>query len=409
MPTRAGWTLLIVGLFAFGAGRGFGLPELYVVGASAAAAVTTALGVRLVRLSKLDLERTVSPQFVAVGEQAHVTLRIANRGRTRSPAVLLADRVVEAGGAYEVVNAVAPLAGRPRRRPARGAAEARYRLTPERRGVVEIGPVRIDDRDALGLARRSRRHALRSRLIVHPPVEALPSARAPSGDDLTGGKPGLWALGLATEDFVGLRSYVRGDDPRHIHWPSTARLDELTVRQFRPPRRGRLAVIIDTRPPGHLEEAQDCTTSAAASVAAAALGSGQEVRIAATDGRTTPVLTRGDEIREVLTFCAKLSGGGRRIVSSEADASGGGGDTAVVAVTAAPSAAANPEARLWLARRLGASLVITCDSRRWGRPEADAASGSAEDWIHLTGPGQLPGLWPLAGSVGGGAGDPGEG
>jgi uncharacterized protein (DUF58 family) len=34
------------------------------------------------------------------------------------------------------------------------------------------------------------------------------------------------------DDFVGLRGYVRGDPPRHIHWRASARSETLLVKQF---------------------------------------------------------------------------------------------------------------------------------------------------------------------------------
>ena len=70
---------------------------------------------------------------------------------------------------------------------------------------------------------RTQRHRAdtRVRLIVHPPIEALPPIRVPAGDDPLLGEELRQSLGLSDEEFDGLRPYVPGDDLRKIHWPSS--------------------------------------------------------------------------------------------------------------------------------------------------------------------------------------------
>ena len=106
-----------------------------------------------------------------------------------------------------------------------------------------------------------------------------------------------------------LRPYAAGDDPRHIHWKSTARLGEFMVSRFQPSRPGRLTVVIDTRPPGDAASVQDRTTSVAASIVSSVLRAGDEARILTTDGRGTPVLQRRSDVAVALEFLALLAGG----------------------------------------------------------------------------------------------------
>ena len=42
----------------------------------------------------------------------------------------------------------------------------------------------------------------------------------------------------ANGEFLAVRPYETGDDPRRVHWRSSARTDDLMVRQFEAPRRG---------------------------------------------------------------------------------------------------------------------------------------------------------------------------
>ena len=49
------------------------------------------------------------------------------------------------------------------------------------------------------------------------------------------------------EDFYTLREYQRGDDLRRVHWPSSARTDELMIRQLETPWQSRALVLLDVR------------------------------------------------------------------------------------------------------------------------------------------------------------------
>jgi len=365
-------------------GRIFGILEFYVIGTTAVAAVATALAVRLVRPSRLSVLRLVSSQMVAVSEPLDVRLDVENRARLPSPTV----RIIEpATGADEARFHMAPLPG--------GSAAARsYRLHPARRGVLEIGPTLIEVSDALGLVRRRRMLDNRTSVIVHPPIEHLAWMRLPVGGDLS--PPVEFrhrSLGLTSEEFDVLRPYAEGDDLRHIHWRATARLDEFYVRRFQPSRPGSMTVVIDTRPPGDAAAVQDHTTSVAASIVDAVLRAGDGARIVTTDGRGTSMLGRRHDIAAALDFLAMLEGG---LPSIEGTATKGA--SVVVVVTASGDAIDNPSARHSLARRLGASLVVThgAAQRNAGSPAADLEGR----WIHLTGPGQLPGLWQMAAAAG---------
>ena len=172
-----------------------------------------------------------------------------------------------------------------------------------------------------------------------------------------------------------------------IHWASSARQGELQVRQFRPPRHGRLTVAIDTRPPSDTSEALDVTTSIAASIAASVLAAGDATRVETTDGRSTPLVHGNAQLDQILEFLALLAGGSPTIHPAVPTDAG-----TVVVVTTDPAIARDRAARQSLLQRLRARIVITCDADHWGSTEGGHSTG---DWIHLTGPGQLAGLWRL--------------
>lgn len=105
----------------------------------------------------------------------------------------------------------------------------------EKRGFYTLGPVGLASSFPLGLseARVLCGHAQQT-LTVYPDVFSvlhLPLRGAPSQIHRGGYQ---LPEGSGAAEFSGLREYRRGDNPRHIHWPTTARLNELMVREFEP-------------------------------------------------------------------------------------------------------------------------------------------------------------------------------
>ena len=377
MPTRAGWGVLTGGLVLLAAGCLVAGVELLVPGVAGVLAVGGAVLLRHLRPSRVAVSKRLTPPQVPAGDPARVDLEISNRGGTRSPLLRLHDEVAGTRGVH---LSIAPL-------PRDGTTHGAYRIPTTRRGVLEIGPTRIDDIDPLGLACRSHRLDSTVRLVVHPVIEVIPIRRVLSGDDPLLGEGLRQSLGLSDEEFDGLRPYMPGDDLRRVHWPSSARQSELQVRQFRPPRHGRLIVAIDTRPPGDVTEALDVSTSIAASITASVLAAGDAARVETTDGRGTPLVHGNAQLDPVLEFLALLEGGSAIIHPAVPSDAG-----TVVVVTTDPAAATDRNIRHSLAQRLRARIVVTGDAERWGTIEAGHSTG---DWIHLTGPGQLASLWQL--------------
>jgi len=380
MPTLSGWGVLTCAAAFVAAGRLLGSVEFLVVGIAGLAAVLLAVALRRLRPSRLAVRRRITPPRVPAGQSARVDLEIANRSSLRSPLTVIYDAVSDtAGEAKGVRLSLAPLRGNEH-------CPGAYRLPTERRGVIELGPMRIDDVDSVGLARRRHRIDTRARLLVHPPIEPLGTARVSAGRDPLLGPEHGQATDMGDEEFEGLREYVPGDDLRKIHWRTSARSDDLQVRQFQPPRHGRCTVVVDTRPPGDQLESSDATASIAASVAVAALAAGDTVSVQASDGRSTAAVSGPRQADEILEFLALLSGGDEQIHPSVPDAQG-----TVIVVSADPLLGNDGELRRRLGQRLRADLTITVDAAGWSAP--GGAPVSTAGWIHLSGPGQLGACW----------------
>lgn len=216
--TSTGWTVCATAAvgYAVGAALGYRLLAAIAVGLAGLVAVATAWV--LIR-PRVDLERTVEPDRVTVGDQALGRLEVRNRSRWPSVPFTAVDRV----GADTVALAVGPLAGGGRR-------PMHYPIRAERRGRVVLGPLTVERSDPLGLLRRARRVAAPSVLWVHPHTHRanpLPVGIVLDYEALTTANSRIGTL-----TFSSLRDYVHGDDPRRIHWRTTARAGHLVVKEY---------------------------------------------------------------------------------------------------------------------------------------------------------------------------------
>ncbi len=113
------------------------------------------------------------------------------------------------------------------------------------RGIYHLEGARLIGSDVLGLFKASKRLALPEtplHLIVAPAVLSLASrhdfVRGIGGRE---GPLSMTRLGTG-DDLRGVRAYVPGDDWRHVHWATTARTGQLSVREFE--RNGRDAALV---------------------------------------------------------------------------------------------------------------------------------------------------------------------
>jgi uncharacterized protein (DUF58 family) len=270
--TRAGWGVALTGVVSLVAGRVFALPELLVAGVALVVLVVISATITALTPLRLEVVRTLHPDRVHAGAASRVDVIVRNRGRRRTPVLTLHDAVTGTAGA-ELLLAPLERSGRVR---------ATYRLPTHRRGIITVGPLDLELGDPFGLTRVAVTAAPSTTLIVYPPVDEVDAPSRSEGADPHGWRtPGLQTGG---DEFHSLRAYVVGDDLRRIHWPTTARRDELTVRQHERHQQGRTTLLLDVRAEVHTAETFERTVSATASLLVAAAERGDEVRLVTTDG-----------------------------------------------------------------------------------------------------------------------------
>ncbi|MGH9123566.1 MAG: DUF58 domain-containing protein, partial [Acidimicrobiales bacterium] len=354
--TRRGWALLGAALALVAAGRLLGIPELFVI---AVVAVALAAGALVyVRYAHWDLEATrdIRPPQLHAGGNGRVELSVRNRGDRRSP-VLWARDPFDDGRRWARFH-IAPL--RPGER-----VRAAYRLPTAERGIFPLGPLTVGLTDPFGLASASREAAPAATLVVYPRVDAvLPLAQALGADPT--GSSGQPSVNFGGEDFYALREYQTGDDLRRVHWPSSARLDELMIRQDELPWVGRLTVLVDMRSGQHNPESLELALSAAASIVTAGSRAGRQVRLVTTDGLDTGFATGHAQLATILFRLAAAKAGRSTNLSVGLSVLERGGTSGGVAVVT--TAAATDEDRIALRRlpsRFGSVAVVVFERSAW--------------------------------------------
>lgn len=225
-----GWVVALLAVVLVLVGRRLGWVELTVPGTAGVVVVLTAAVMAIGRSTyAVDLE--LSDQRVTVGQRAVGRIVVRNTSQRR----LLPARIelpVGRGSADFPLPSLGPGAEH----------EDVFAVPTTRRSVVVVGPVRSVRGDPLGLVHRRVRWTDPVELYVHPELVVLEGTTAGVLRDLEG--QATRVVSDADLSFHALREYEAGDDRRHIHWKTSARIGQLMVRQFEDTRRTHTAVAL---------------------------------------------------------------------------------------------------------------------------------------------------------------------
>ena len=274
MLTRRGWLILGTAGVSWLAGRLLGLLELHVVAVAAATAAVGAVAyVRIVPF-RLEARRQVRPTRVHLGQPARVDLALTNRSRRRTPP-LVGQEPFDDGRlvARFQIPSLAP----------GETARAAYRIPTDRRGRFVTGPFTLRLFDPFGLASARTTSGPEAAVLVYPRIDRIAGMPPAPGRDPHAGTHQR-AGRLQGEDFYALRPYEVGDDLRRVHWPATARADDLMIRQLELPWQHRTTVLLDVRRAVHTAESFESAVSAAASILTGSHRAGAVTRLATTAG-----------------------------------------------------------------------------------------------------------------------------
>ncbi|MCY4558741.1 MAG: DUF58 domain-containing protein [Chloroflexi bacterium] len=136
-----------------------------------------------------------------------------------------------------------------------------------RRGIYRTGQVRVTARDPFGLFRLSRTFLNDQSYTVLPRTVPLPDldrrfANLPSDSVFSRRTPAI------TPESSTVRDYAHGDSLRRIHWPYTARMNRLMVKEFDIGVSAQAWILLDMERRSHVGEPPDNTEELAVTVAA---------------------------------------------------------------------------------------------------------------------------------------------
>lgn len=121
-----------------------------------------------------------------------------------------------------------------------------YQIKFQQRGHYRIGPTTLSTRYPLNLGLSSRQFPGRSSIIVHPRLGVLTNrCHELFRVERQGLSRSTARAGVNEGEFFGLRQWHNGDSQRWIHWRTTARLGELSVRQFEQQQRMQSLILLD--------------------------------------------------------------------------------------------------------------------------------------------------------------------
>lgn len=187
------------------------------------------------------VRRNLSSPQVEAGQTAHVEVEMGSTGR-RTGQLVVEEEVAAALGCTHrfVVDPLEP--GAP--------TTLSYPVRTDSRGRHLLGPLHVRVTDPTRMVDLHQTVPSTTSVLVTPRTEPLPRIPlrgrwAGAGENRTrdlqgGGSPG-----------ATIREYHLGDDLRRVHWPTSARTDELMVRREEQQWQSRCTLLLDNRRSSH--------------------------------------------------------------------------------------------------------------------------------------------------------------
>lgn len=190
-------------------------------------------------LARVTVERSV-PAVASAGAYFSVEITLKNDKRFLSSRLVeVRDQIQGHSGTQEATVTFVRV----------GPAEARtseYQLRIARRGRYTFGPIRISSQFPLGIGERGHTLPIEHEIIIHPAIgRLLPGWSRREREMAEAVQETNARLGIFDDEFHGIREYRSGDNPRAIHWRSSARQGQLMVKEHQQHRQSDLTVLLD--------------------------------------------------------------------------------------------------------------------------------------------------------------------
>ena len=209
--------LFFITFYTFGTGFDFFFRFLYAL----LLLVSIGLGWAWLNLRGMELQLTRIARRGRAGEYVEGRIRVVNKNKLPKSWLEVVEFTDLPG--YSTGRGVALVGDQSR--------TWRTETYLSKRGRFNVGQVEVTSQDPLGVFRLKRRFLDPVPFIVFPAVEPLPDvdirfAHLPSDSRTT--QP----VNQITTDVSSVREYNPGDSFRRIHWPYTAKMNKLMVKEF---------------------------------------------------------------------------------------------------------------------------------------------------------------------------------
>ena len=190
-------------------------------------------------LRRMHAKRTL-PHRVMAGETVSIEIEAANHKWYLSSWLLVArDQVAHARDRFQASALFV-------RVPAGETRRGHYFVRFSQRGEYSFGPLELTTHFPLGLVERGLLFNDFAKLIVHPRVGRMTSRwRGDLWNATELAEQRQMRAGLFDDEFQRIREYRVGDNPKAIHWRTTARRGELMVREFQQTRDRDLVLLLE--------------------------------------------------------------------------------------------------------------------------------------------------------------------
>jgi uncharacterized protein (DUF58 family) len=232
--TRRGRLTLALGLATYVAAWAFGAQALYAPAVGLVLASLAALAWTQLLSRPLRLHRSVDRERPVEGDDVVIRVELETDGGVLPGSVVLHD---PAGGLGDR-DVTVPRDGKRLR--------TAYRVRRVPRGRYRFSDAEVAIEDPFGLARREQPLADTGTLLVYPRLTRLASLFSERG--LRSHGAGRVLLRRPTGfELHSVRDYQNGESLRRVHWPSTARRQQLMVKELEDTPRDEVLVVLDAQ------------------------------------------------------------------------------------------------------------------------------------------------------------------
>ena len=232
--THRGRLVLALGLGTYLAAWAFGARSLYAPAVGLVLAVGLSVLWTLLLARPFRLHRRIDRDQPVEGDDVRIVVELETDGGILPGSVLLHDL---AGGLGER-DLVVPRDG--------SSLRIAYSVRNVPRGRYRFGEAEVSVEDPFGLSRRDQRLPDTGTLLVYPRLANLSSLFSERGLRSHGAGRVLLRRPAGFE-LHSVREYHDGESLRRVHWPSTARRQQLMVKELEDSPRDEILVVIDAQ------------------------------------------------------------------------------------------------------------------------------------------------------------------